>query len=105
MSAAWRHIDVTAAAALLAEQKADVIDIRDPLAFQAGHIPAAQHLSNQNVGEFLARTGHDRPLIVCCYHGNSSQGAAQFLVEQGYREVYSLDGGFDAWQFNHPVER
>ncbi len=32
-----------------------------------------------------------------CYHGISSQGAAQYLVNQGFEEVYSVDGGFEAW--------
>jgi len=26
----------------------------------------------------------DAPLIVCCYHGNSSQPASQYFVEQGF---------------------
>ncbi|MCV6069119.1 sulfurtransferase, partial [Escherichia coli] len=32
------------------------------------------------------------------YHGISSQGAAQYLVNQGFEQVYSVDGGFEAWQ-------
>lgn len=99
----WQHIDATTTTALLAEQKADIVDIRDLHSFQSGHIPGARHLSNQNLNDFLAAVPRHRPLIVCCYHGNSSQGAAQFLAEQGYAEVYSLDGGFDAWRLARPV--
>ena len=32
-----------------------------------------------------------------CYHGVSSRNTAQFLVEQGFEEVYSVKGGFDGW--------
>ncbi len=32
-----------------------------------------------------------------CYHGISSQGAAQYLINQGFDAVYSVDGGFEAW--------
>ncbi|MGL5597426.1 MAG: rhodanese-like domain-containing protein, partial [Aeromonas sp.] len=46
----------------------------------------------------------DTPVIVMCYHGNSSQGAAQYLLQQGYDEVYSLDGGFEGWRSTFPVE-
>jgi thiosulfate sulfurtransferase len=42
------------------------------------------------------------PVVVCCYHGNSSQSAAQFLVEQGFTEVYSLNGGFEQWKVSYP---
>jgi thiosulfate sulfurtransferase len=34
---------------------------------------------------------------VVCYHGHSSQGAAQFMLQQGFAEVYSMDGGFTEW--------
>jgi rhodanese-related sulfurtransferase len=46
----------------------------------------------------------DAPLIVSCYHGNSSQGAAAYLVGQGFSEVYSLDGGFELWHATYPSE-
>jgi thiosulfate sulfurtransferase len=46
----------------------------------------------------------DTPVIVICYHGNSSQGAAQYLLQQGYDQVYSLDGGFEAWRKEFPVQ-
>jgi thiosulfate sulfurtransferase len=46
----------------------------------------------------------DTPVIVCCYHGISSQQAAQFLIHQGFEEVYSLDGGFEAWRKDQPFE-
>lgn len=104
MSAGWRHIDITTAAAMLAEHTAALVDIRDPQAFAAGHIPGAQHLTNQNVAAFLAQGDRQRPLIVCCYHGHSSRDAAEFLAEQGFAEVYSLDGGFEAWRLQQPVE-
>ena len=29
---------------------------------------------------------------------NSSQNAAQFLGENGFKEVYSMDGGFEEWK-------
>ena len=45
----------------------------------------------------MQQTDFETPVIVCCYHGISSQQAAQFLIHQGYDEVYSLDGGYEAW--------
>ncbi|MGQ7176509.1 rhodanese-like domain-containing protein, partial [Escherichia coli] len=44
------------------------------------------------------------PVMVMCYHGNSSKGAAQYLLQQGYDVVYSIDGGFEAWQRQFPAE-
>ena len=82
----------------LPENKYVVVDIRDPASFQAGHIPGAIHLSNENIPDFLRDADYDAPVVVCCYHGISSQQAAQFLISQDFTDVYSLDGGFVQWQ-------
>ena len=46
----------------------------------------------------------DQPVLVLCYHGNSSKGAAQYLINQGFDQVYSVDGGFDAWRTAFPAQ-
>ena len=56
------------------------------------------------LADFIAHADFDRPLIVACYHGNSSQGAAAYLAHQGFAEVYSLDGGFELWRATYPNE-
>ncbi len=86
----------------LREQGAVVVDIRDPASFAAGHISGSQHLDNQSLHAFIREADLDQPLIVACYHGNSSQGAAAYLVGQGFTDVYSLDGGFELWRATFP---
>jgi thiosulfate sulfurtransferase len=75
-----------------------VVDIRDEDAYMAGHIESAQHIHNNNLQEFINDADFDKPLFVCCYHGNMSQGAAAYFAEQGFEQTYSIDGGFEAWQ-------
>ncbi len=82
---------------LIAQGQAGVVVVRDPGSFEAGHIGGAISLGEHNVGAFVSESDKDIPLIVCCYHGISSQGAAAYFAEQGFREVYSLNGGYDAW--------
>jgi len=38
------------------------------------------------------------PVLLVCYHGNASQTYGQMFADFGFAEVYSLDGGFAAWQ-------
>lgn len=87
-----------------AERFADftVADIRDPASFNQGRIKAAIHLDNSSLADFIANTSKDKPVLVCCYSGFASQNVANFLEQQGYEEVYSLDGGFNAWQATQP---
>ena len=88
----------------LREQGAVVVDIRDPQSFASGHIRGSQHLDNYSLAAFIAAADFDQPLIVTCYHGNSSQSAAAYLAHQGFAEVYSLDGGFELWRNLFPGE-
>ncbi len=74
------------------------VDIRDPDSYQAAHIPGALHLHNGNLHEFVQNTEKEKPLVVYCYHGNSSLGAVAYLLENGFKNVASMSGGFEAWR-------
>ncbi|MCB1843268.1 MAG: thiosulfate sulfurtransferase GlpE [Halioglobus sp.] len=104
--AEFERISITAARKLIAENPSGVhvLDVRDPQSYQSARIPGASHLSNDNVAAFLAAADPNAAVVVYCYHGNSSQGAAQFLVERGFTRAYSLDGGFEQWRLDGPVE-
>ncbi|PKG97834.1 thiosulfate sulfurtransferase GlpE [Paraglaciecola sp. MB-3u-78] len=94
----FAHISVQQAQQKLSEGMVRIVDIRDDAAFAAGHIKDSTHLTNGSLHSFMSDVEFDTPVIVCCYHGISSQQAAQFLIHQGFEEVYSLDGGFEAWR-------
>ena len=97
----FKRIGITEARALISEAPQNglqIVDIRDEQSFQQAHIASASHLDNGNIQEFIASAAVDKPLLIYCYHGNMSQGAAAYFAEQGFTESYSLDGGFEAWQ-------
>ncbi len=100
----FEHISVQQLVELKSKQAVNIVDIRDGKSFAAGHISGATLLSNDNVPQFVSTTNKETALVVCCYHGNSSQGAAQYLSEQEFKQVYSLDGGFDGWKVSQPDE-
>ena len=95
----FKHLAVNDAKKLI-ESCTDIsiVDIRSTDAFMSGHINKAINVSNQNIEEFIANTNKDKPLICYCYHGYSSQRAASFFIEKGFKEVYSLDGGYTEWE-------
>ena len=67
-----------------------------------GYIPASIHLNNENADAFLQNADKALPLVIYCYHGNSSQNAADWLGEQGFSNVVSLDGGYDVFRQQFP---
>jgi thiosulfate sulfurtransferase len=80
------------------------VDVRDPGSFQAAHVPGALLLSDANVQEFVEKTDKAKPVVVYCYHGHTSQGAAAYLMDQGFKEVYSVMGGFEEWRQTEKIE-
>lgn len=92
---------------VIANKSHVVVDIRDANSFASGRIADAIHLTNESLPDFLRDADLDSPVVVCCYHGISSQQAAEFLISQDFTEVYSLDGGFTQWQalFPDSIER
>lgn len=99
----YKRISVDEVRELLDSRPVTLVDTRDPAAYAAGHMDNAISLNNQNIGEFLQQADRAQPLVVVCYHGHSSQPAAQYLAGQGFEEVYSMDGGFEAWKQVYPI--
>ncbi len=103
MATEFKHISIEQAKELIDQSNATVVDIRDPESFQAGHIQNAVLVNQSNIEEFLKTANKNTPLICYCYHGISSQGAAEYFSENGFIEVFSIEGGFEAWKSAYPV--
>lgn len=80
-----------------------VVDVRGWFEYWMGHIPGAQRM-NQN--RILKTISKDQAIAVTCLSGHRSAIAAQWLVSQGYQQVYNLQGGIMAWQqMGDPLQR
>ncbi|UOG90974.1 MAG: ankyrin repeat domain-containing protein [Candidatus Thiothrix sulfatifontis] len=90
---------------LLAEQvpelleQADVVvlDTRDPHSFAQGHLPNAKPADEANIARLIRGRNKAQPVLVYCYHGNSSRDLCRLLGGFGYTQVYNLEGGWQAW--------
>src|SRR6266496_3512141 len=60
-------------------------------------LPARRHVSSHNLSALIGATARTRPILIYCYHGNASREYAQTFSDFGFSEVYSLDGGYEAW--------
>ncbi|MBL4868122.1 MAG: thiosulfate sulfurtransferase GlpE [Pseudomonadales bacterium] len=95
---AFKIITVGDLKSLMAEKEIAIVDVRDAMSFDQNHIEKAVHLHDGNIDFFLDETEREKPVVVYCFHGHSSKGAANYLDEQGFAEVFSLEGGYTAWQ-------
>jgi rhodanese-related sulfurtransferase len=86
---------------------AALIDVREDNEWDAGHAEGATHLGRgiierDIVGKFPDK---DAELILYCGGGYRSALAAVNLQKMGYRNVFSMSGGWTAWkEANAPIE-
>ncbi len=74
-----------------------VLDVRAYEEFAEGHIEGAVSVPPTDLQVRVFDFDPDRPILVYCHSGNTSQGACSLLEEHGFALVYHLHGGFEAW--------
>jgi len=76
---------------------ADLVDVREPYEFEAGHIDGARHVPIPELSEFAQTLDPQRPVVFVCRVGARSGMAAQAFRRAGF-EAYNLAGGMVAWE-------
>ena len=54
-------------------------------------------LLDQAYHDALLLRDRDTPIVFQCHHGIRSQHAAEYFRRAGFRNLYNLSGGIDAW--------
>ena len=96
-----KEVDVDQAlAALVAKPNAVLVDVREESEYAAGHVKGAEHIGKGVIERDIERLHPDRnqPLYLYCGGGYRSALAADNLQKMGYTDVYSIDGGWRAFQ-------
>lgn len=86
--------------ALMADtKKLQLVDVRTPEEFEAGHITDAVMIDFKSADfrEQVKALKKRKPVAVYCKSGNRSGQAFAILQEMGFRKIYDLEGGITAW--------
>jgi rhodanese-related sulfurtransferase len=72
-----------------------VLDVREPIEWQYGHIEGSQHIP---LGELQARVAElpEGQVLVVCKVGARSAHAVMYLARLGH-DAFNLDGGLVEW--------
>ena len=93
---AVKSLDVQALKRRLDAGDVTVIDVR-PAQDRALALFAHAEVLDAESHARLAALPKDTPLAFLCHHGNSSRSAAEHFREHGFRNVWNVEGGIDAW--------
>lgn len=78
-------------------RKAQLIDVREPREYEAGHILGARNIPVSQLRTRLKEIRPDKPVYLYCQNGLRSGRAAQMLYRKGYKQLFHLQGGFKKW--------
>lgn len=85
-----------------------LIDVRELDEWQAMRIPGATHIPKDTVSQVIESHVPDKnqPIYLHCKGGVRSVYAGEKLLDKGYTDVYSIDGGILAWaNHGYPIEQ
>jgi monothiol glutaredoxin len=74
----------------------ELIDVRTPEEHGKASIEGARLLDDSTRDELLS-LDKATALVFLCHHGQRSQAAAEAFLQRGFRSVYNVLGGIDAW--------
>jgi monothiol glutaredoxin len=77
------------------DPKLQLIDVRTPREQDLASIDGARPF--EEIGPELDELDRSTPLVFFCHHGNRSLAAAERFIEEGWKRVFNLEGGIDAW--------
>jgi len=74
-----------------------LLDVREDFERAIASLPGSQQLTEQLATEISQRGDRNARYIFMCHHGIRSMVAAQYFAQQGFKNVYSMRGGIQAW--------
>jgi rhodanese-related sulfurtransferase len=81
---------------LAQEAELQLIDVREPYEYVAGHIDRARHLELTELSAQASTVEHKRPVVFYCRVGTRSEMAAQAFRASGF-DAYTMRGGLVRW--------
>lgn len=84
-----------------------LVDVRELYEWKKMHIAQAIHIPGNKIKQTILDTVSDKshPIYIHCQAGVRSLYAAQSLIELGYENVYSVNGGIIDWaNQGYPIE-
>jgi phage shock protein E len=79
-----------------------ILDVRTNKEYEQGHIPGSVHVQLSEIGDKVKKLKKDKELVVYCQNGSRSVWAIKRLMGMGYKNLYNLKGGYNAWKRIHP---
>jgi phage shock protein E len=103
-----KYIDIPVSEAKIKVDSGEyfILDVRTRKEYDAGHIAGSVLIPNEVLLNRLDEVPRDKPILVYCRSGRRGAISSQDLIDNGFSEVYNMEGGIAAWQnAGYPVQK
>lgn len=92
---AYKILEVEVFKDSISKREVQLIDVRTPDEFDAGHIKYAKNIDffSAKFAEDFNKLDKQKPIYIYCRSGSRSKKSAMKLSEMGFKEIYDLKGG------------
>ena len=81
---------------LAASEEIELIDVREPHEFEAGHIAGARNIELNALSERAGEIDRARKVVFYCRTGSRSGMATEAFAQAGY-DAHNMEGGLVEW--------
>ena len=74
-----------------------LLDVRENWEYSLTSIKESNHIPLNELVDRVQEIMFEEEIAVYCHHGERAFLGAQILIESGFKKVYHLTGGIDAW--------
>lgn len=74
-----------------------ILDNRRPELFRAGHIPGAINVAQEDMRNYLQNLDKKATILTYCSKGVTANATQNILINHGFENVYSLNGGYSTF--------
>ena len=94
-----QKLDVPTFKDAIDNRRIQLIDVRTPEEYEAGHIEKAINVDflADDFETAIQKVKMNRPVFIYCRSGGRSGQAAQVMSKLGFKKVYDLKGGYLEW--------
>ena len=93
----YQEITPSALQAMQAAGALQLVDVRNPDEVARGIISGAKHIILNDLPMRWNELSDKTPIVFYCHSGVRSAHACMYLAEQGFTELFNLQGGIMAW--------
>jgi rhodanese-related sulfurtransferase len=104
-SSSYESISVEEAQEMMKNTELEILDVRTPDEYAAGHIPGSKLVPLQVLEGMSEELNKNSTYLIVCRSGNRSQQASDLLIQKGFKQIYNMTGGMNEWTGEVEVEQ